>query len=202
VTRLPDLRAALVAAAQRQAVTAPEVVVAPAGPPRRRVGSLHRVSKLPLLAAIALTVLGLAAVAFAATALIPNGAPVEPQPGQTFTPTSGLGVPIPSSVRLLGSPVPDPAGGPPWGVRYIQTTRGLGCLTVGRIVGGRLGVLGQDGAFNDDGRFHELPVNVLDPFDCAILDAHGHAFFARTAHGMPASAGGGLAPSSCVAPGK
>jgi hypothetical protein len=195
VTRLPDLRNTLVAAAARQSAPAtPSDPVAPRHRPRRRL------SGLPVLVAVALTVLGLAAVAFAASTLIPKGAPVKPPAGLRFTPTSGLGVAVPSSVRLLAIAVPDPAGGPPWGVRYVHTSRGLGCLLIGRIVGGRLGVLGQDGAFNNDGRFHELPPDYLDPLDCTALDAHGHAFLASTVHGLLASAATGLTPTGCQAP--
>src|SRR5206468_2059830 len=93
---------------------------------------------------------------------------------------------------LLNVEVPDPAGGPPWGLRYVATTRGLGCLQVGRIVRGDIGVLGQDGVFANDGRFHRLPENYLGgvegPFPCGTLDARGHVFGGIYAHGVPASA--------------
>jgi hypothetical protein len=194
VTRLPDLRDALVAAAARQSAPAtPSEPLAPRHRLRRRLGGL------PVLIAVVLSVLGLAAVAFAASTLIPSGTPVKTPAGLRFTPTSGLGVAVPASVRRLAITVPDPTGGPPWGARYVRTSRGLGCLLIGRIVGGRLGVLGQDGAFNDDGRFHELPPDYLDPLGCTTLDAHGHAFLASTVHGMLASAATGLTPSGCKA---
>ena len=66
---------------------------------------------------------------------------------------------------MLPIAAPDPAGGPDWGMRVLSTTRGEGCLQLGRIVDGKLGALGQDDAFANDGRFHELPVSAA--FDSA-----------------------------------
>jgi len=89
--------------------------------------------------------------------------------------------------------VPDPVDGPPWGLRYLETTRRTGCLQAGRLVRGQVGVIGQDGAFDNDGLFHPLAQNYLGafyagPFPCGLLDAHGHAFAAVSMHGVPASA--------------
>jgi hypothetical protein len=112
------------------------------------------------------------------------GAPV---PAFHFTPTEGAGVPEPASIGLLAISTPDPAGGPPWGLRAMTTTRGLGCLQYGRLVGGRLGVLGQDGTFHDDGRFHALPPDVFQFWGCTTLDANGHSYFAAYVDGIPAS---------------
>lgn len=36
--------------------------------------------------------------------------------------------------------------------------RDVGCVQVGRVVDGRLGVLGQDGSFDERRQFHELPI--------------------------------------------
>jgi hypothetical protein len=55
----------------------------------------------------------------------------------------------------------DPAGGLPWGMRIVHTTRGLICVQIGRVYHGQLGQLGVDGAFGNDGRFHALPVAAL-----------------------------------------
>ena len=68
---------------------------------------------------------------------------------------------IASSVRVLPLRVADPDGGPPWGLRVARTSRGLLCVEVGRVVGGRIGVLGRDGAFHDDGAFHPFAENYL-----------------------------------------
>jgi hypothetical protein len=142
----------------------------PAARPELRISRSRHV---PLLAAIMLAVLVLAAAAFAATQIIGVGTPVRSSGVQRHTTAStGVGVPVQGahsphgSARLLGISVPDPAGGLPWGMRIVRTTRGLQCVQIGRLLGGRLGVLGQDGLFDDDGLFHELPAAVLDQDTC------------------------------------
>jgi hypothetical protein len=62
------------------------------------------------------------------------------------------------------------------------------CLQVGRVVDGRIGVLGHDGAFDDDGAFHPLSVDFLDGSGCGTEDARGDAFVNEQLHGVPASA--------------
>jgi hypothetical protein len=154
----------------------------------------------PLLAA-ALLLLAFGAAALAAQGLFLSGAPVTLPRGVPLQPRSGLGVPSPGSSPAITLQVSDPAGGPPWGARFIATTRGYGCLQFGRIVRGQLGVIGQDGTFSDDGRFHVLPVDYLEgPFPCAPLDARGHAFAGVFIDGAPASAQ--IAEESCSAPGR
>jgi len=63
-------------------------------------------------------------------------------------------------------------------MRFERTTRGLGCVQVGRLVNGQLGVLGKDQEFDNDGRFHPLPPGVLGAFQCSDLDLDGHAYLA------------------------
>ena len=98
--------------------------------------------------------------ALAATQLV--GRPVVPGPRV-------LGGPRMGSIELTAVRVSDPDGGPPWGIRIYrplrtQTSAGaptrvvVTCAQIGRVVGGALGVLGRDGAFNDDRLFHPLPV--------------------------------------------
>jgi hypothetical protein len=74
------------------------------------------------------------------------------------------GGPRPGQLALAGLRVADPAGGLPWGVRIYSprvhgasATQGLRCVQIGRVLGERLGVIGEDGAFADDGLFHVLP---------------------------------------------
>ncbi len=112
---------------------------------------------------IALIVLALllatAAITLAATGVILTGSPV----GTVRAPvaTAGEGIPVKGGARLLPMRVADPAGGLPWGMRIIHTTRGLICVQVGRVNNGQLGELGVDGAFHDDGLFHPLPIDAL-----------------------------------------
>jgi hypothetical protein len=146
-----------------------------AAPPARRERKIGRRRRVPLLAVIALTALLLAAAALAATEIIGFGAPVRtsPSPGEERpSVTAGIGVPVagangsPASVQRLAISVADPNGGLRWGMRIVRTTRGLLCMQIGRLLDGRLGVLGQDGEFDDDGLFHELPASVLSPATC------------------------------------
>ncbi len=132
----------------------------------------------PLIVALAV-LLSFAGVALATRALIGAPAPRE-------YPGVGDAV-LRKGTRLLSLRVPDPAGGPPWGIRLIFTTAqppsrdqvgalqssGVphwGCVQIGRVVDGRLGALGMDGAFHNDGLFHELP---LEWEVCGSLDREG-----------------------------
>jgi len=153
-------------------------------PDRQVLRGPRRRSSLRVASAISLGLLATAAAAVAATGLL-SGAPVKPQ--EHLTATTGWGIPIPSSVRLLALSAPDPAGGPPWGLRLIHTSRGLGCLQFGRLNGGQLSVIGQDDAFHDDGLLHRLPTNVFEPAGCTSLDAHGHTYIAAGRVAVPAS---------------
>ena len=88
-------------------------------------------------------------------------------------------------------------------MRVLSTTRGEGCLQLGRIVDGKLGALGQDGAFANDGRFHELPVSAAFGVNaCALLDGKGRLFTNITADERAASAwiGVGGRLGGCVPP--
>jgi hypothetical protein len=101
----------------------------------------------------------LAAGALAATGVL----------GSKPDPKRGVGAPIPSSARVLDLRVADPAGGPPWGLRTIRTTRGTTCIEAGRVVDGQLGVLATDGTFE--------PIAAGSAAkDCVANDAAGNAF--------------------------
>jgi hypothetical protein len=171
---LRDLERQLVAAADRQIL-----VFSLPRRPRRRFA-------VALAAVVAMLVL--AAVALAASGLLSSGAPLTLPPGIPVNPDSGIGAVKLATVRLLPIAVPDPGGGPPWGLRYVATTRGLGCLQTDRLVRGMLGVIGEDDAFANDGRFHALPAGLLDgPFPCGSLDARGDAFGGSLVYAVPAS---------------
>jgi hypothetical protein len=122
--------------------------------PRRRVSAHVRVA----LVVLAL-MLATAAITLAATGVILTGSPV----GTVRAPiaTVGEGIPVVGGARLLPLRAADPAGGLPWGMRIVHTTRGLICVQIGRVYDGQLGQLGVDGAFHNDGRFHPLPTDAL-----------------------------------------
>ncbi len=141
---------------------------------------------LPALAAGALL---LAAGGAAAALLLSPGEPVAPAFVLPATPNVGLGEPEPASLALLPLRVPDPEGGPPWGMRAIRTTRGLLCLQAGRVVQGQLGGLGSSYAFADDNRFHPfLPADAVSTDACPAVGANGAAFLPGPPVIVPANA--------------
>jgi hypothetical protein len=128
------------------------------GPERKRRPARHRT--IPASAAAAVTaLLVISAVALAVTGTFSTGSPVRPPVRPVASAGAGIAA---RGTRLLAMRVADPAGGLPWGMRLVRTTRGLVCVQVGRIDGSQLGVLGQDGAFGDDGRFHPVAPDVVD----------------------------------------
>jgi hypothetical protein len=197
---MPELRRALVDAARRQHQAVVGQVSdpgdAPAGARRRRLGPrTSRWRMLPMMLLL-LVLLG-AAVAFASK-LISFGAPAASVP-VFANPRVGLGRIAPGTVRLLPISVPDPHGGLPWGMRMLSTKRGVGCLQVGRLLDGRLVALGQDGAFRDDGRAHELPLSTnVERLNCSFVDGHGRIFDSVTIKSQAASAAPGV---HCEPPG-
>lgn len=122
-------------------------------PPPRPVG-------LGLLAPLAAVLLAGGAIALAATGVILTGSAVPA--AAPLGPSEGIGATV--SSRLLPLQVRDPAGGLPWGMRIVETSRGLLCAQVGRVDNGSLGELGTDGAFNNDGLFHPFPSGVEQTF--------------------------------------
>jgi hypothetical protein len=156
-------------------------------PLRRAAPRWQRSRRLHLALALLVIVLGLGAVAFA-SGLISFGAPAASVP-VFAAPDHGLGRLRPESVHLLPISVPDPVGGPGWGMRVLTTTRGVGCIQVGRLLDGRLVALGQDEAFGNDGRAHVLPVSTdIQRLNCSLLDGSGRIFDNITQKSEPASA--------------
>ena len=103
-------------------------------------------------------------------------------------PIEAEGTVIASSVHVLPLRVPDPAGGPAWGLRVARTSRGLLCVEPGRVVNGRVGVIGVDGAFRDDDEFHPFSKAYLSGMGCGTQDGRGDAFVNEQVYGMPSSA--------------
>jgi hypothetical protein len=91
--------------------------------------------------------------ALAATGQIQLGSPDPPARHSPEAAERGIGVPQPGSSRLLGVRTPDPAGGPPWGIRVFRSSRGYRCAQYGHVVGGRLVRIGRDG------KAHELALH-------------------------------------------
>jgi hypothetical protein len=143
----------------------------------------------------------LAAGALAATGVIRVGAPAEPVKG--FSAPLRSGGLVKGTVQLLPLTAPDPGGGPPWGMRVLSTRSGEGCVQVGRLLDGKLGAIGQDNAFGDDGLFHEFAEDsAFAKTACTLLDGNGRIFLNATVGDMPASAwvgfGGGCVPSTAT----
>ena len=138
-------------------------------PPRAPALRLLRVT------AVALAGLLLLVGAAFASGLLTVGSPAKKVESFQIA-DSGLGSVSPGSARVLGLRVPDPQGGAPWGLRVFTTTRDAGCIQVGRVVEGQIGVLGADGAFGDDGQLHPLPVASTEGLACSVPDANGQIF--------------------------
>jgi hypothetical protein len=153
---LPDLFADLPILAEvgaeidRIAVNATQARRRPSTRARRALARLRRTR--PLVLAFVL-VAGGTGVALAASGVL-VGSPVNPT--GPLVATAGEGIPLPGDSRLLALRVPDPAGGLPWGMRIVRTTRSQLCVQIGRVEDGELGELGIDGSFGNDGRFHPL----------------------------------------------
>ena len=125
--------------------------------------------------------------ALAATGVIPVGSPTKDR--VRLKPHEGIGALTSGTEKVLTIHTEDPDGGPPWGMRLAKTTRKLGCLQAGRLLDGRIGVLGRDGAFNDDGKFHPITAgSVGHPGTCQQLDGKGQLITSVVMGGIPASA--------------
>ncbi|HEU4973975.1 MAG TPA: hypothetical protein VFT50_02710 [Baekduia sp.] len=146
---------------------------------------------MPLLAGLASLLIAGGAVA-GVTGLLDNGDPVPSAPSEQ-SPV------VPTTQRLVLASVraADPDGGPPWGIgTYDATARGVitagkesvTCVVVGRVQNGRLGVVGRDDVFDDDGRFHPLSPTAEGSGMCTGRAADG-AFVAMSS-GPPIPASG------------
>jgi len=180
---IKQLRRELVAAAHREALRH--------GHARRWRRWTRRVRSRTAALGVAAVVIG-SATAVAASGLLGN--PVASGPRL-------LGGAQPGSVVLSALRVRDPAGGLPWGIRTYRPRNqpssrarygpGATCAQIGHVLDDKLGVIGEDGAFGDDGRFHPLPLQPASD-DCA--GAQGFVTYGR----IPASGYSG--PGSCAVP--
>jgi hypothetical protein len=196
MTLLPVVRSQLYAAAEQRSQSPRARLLRPLVQPR---GS-RSWGRTPLIAVGVLLVL--VGCAFGA-GLIQLGTPAKLPFSLLRNSHEGSGALVPGTVRMLPIAAPDPAGGPDWGMRILSTTRGEGCIQIGRLLDGKLGALGQDDAFANDGRFHELPVSAaFDINGCALLDGKGRLFTNVTADERAASAwiGTGGRLGGCVPP--
>ena len=158
------------------------------------------------LALVAVLVLGGASAAWAA-GVFQTGAAITTAPGYAPRAHYGWGAPVSGSLKLLSLRAADPAGGPPWGLGVFETTEGLACPVAARVVNGRLGALGIDYTFRDDGRFHQLLPAPATGFGCQPPDAHGDLFLAGfqwlvSASGETASATSPSQVPACLFPGE
>jgi hypothetical protein len=110
----------------------------------------RRPTRRGLIVSLAALCVG-AGIATAATGSLPIGAPIKAPAGHG---SHLYDHPVQGSGRVARIRTPDPDGGPPWGIRDFKTNRGATCVEAGRVVEGRLGLVGDDGAF------HEVPLGM------------------------------------------
>src|SRR5262245_5057092 len=133
MTRLPEL--------QRDLFDAATVL-------DQRAARRRRWRRISLLGGGGSVLLAAGAVA-AVRVLLPEGEPVPQAPPAERAYLPAL---APGSAQLLGVRANDPEGGPPWGISVSRSKDGLVlCAQVGRVQDGKLGVIGRDGTFNNDG---------------------------------------------------
>jgi len=128
----------------------------------RRFAGAGRTGRLAAVLSGVVLLLVTSTIALAATGVILTGSSVPPT--GLLGPYAGAGLPLRGQSKLLPLQVADPYGGLPWGMRVVQTTRGLVCVQIGRVQNGKLGELGIDGAYHDDGRFHPVGPGVLPAY--------------------------------------
>jgi hypothetical protein len=197
VNEFPELRAALLDAAERQQHLVDLArSTGPGSPGRLTDRRSWRPLPLRTVAIAVAVLLVITAVALAAAGVFSAGRPVTPVSAPN--PRAFDGAAIPSTVHVLALRVADPAGGAPWGLRVLNTTRGEICITPGRVQHGVIGVIGSDRAFGNDGRLHPFVPSYIGPVNCAIADARGHAFLTIGLVGLPSSA---LLPESAKSAG-
>jgi hypothetical protein len=103
----------------------------------------------------------------------------------------------PNSSAGIVARTKDPAGGRGWGMRIVRTN-GWTCMQLGRLQNGQLGVIGENGFFHNDGRFHPFPISPADHAQCTPTDGAGHAFMGIELGGAPAAGFVGNGTTGCT----
>jgi len=205
MSRLPDLERALFDAAARLDAQAVDNATAP---DERRHARRWRRRSAPLLAGLVSLLVAAGAVA-AVTGLLDDGDPVPHASGSPLKPVAAATGFTLASVRAT-----DPDGGPRWGIgtydaiptavstgerpasaalaARLRSRKPVTCVVVGRIQDGRLGVVGRDGVFADDGRFHALAPAAQSSSACAGRAENGS--FVSMSSGPPVPASGYTGP--------
>jgi hypothetical protein len=114
---------------------------------RRRTGGAGRAGRLAV-AALA-PVLAVAAVATGTKVFTGDGGALRPDARGNRDPEGQRDL-TPSGRALAAASATDPKGGLPWGLRIYRSASGRTCVTVGRVLNGRLG-------FARPGQFREIP---------------------------------------------
>lgn len=174
MSRLPDLERSLTRAAER--LDREESEQHPAQRWKRWTW------RLPLLATVGTLALGGGAVA--ALQLLPSGDPVPQAPETPDTQT------VNGSERVFEVRAPDPEGGPPWGIgtyRAKTSRTELECFISGRVQRDQIGVVGRDGVFNNDGRFHVLHTKSSAYKHCGSASSNGLLYLGGDGPPVPAS---------------
>lgn len=112
--------------------------------------------------------------AYGAVRLIGVGSPAPPSNNPLFELYVG------GRTQLLSVRAADPAGGPPWAIQLVREKNSPNnliygpspalCVKIGRVLDGRIGVIGSYGAFHNDGLFHPASITsgLLTPSGCYI----------------------------------
>jgi hypothetical protein len=161
----------------------------------------------PLLAGLAGLLVAGGALA-AVTGLLDSGDPVPNGPSSPLTP-----VPSTDAFTLASVRAADPDGGAEWGVGTYdaiptaeasprgevpagiaaQLRKRVTCVVVGRVQNGQLGVVGRDGVFGNDGRFHTLSPSAQGSSVCGGRAKDGA--FVNISSGPPIPASGYTGPA-------
>jgi hypothetical protein len=127
------------------------------GPRRRAPTGTRRVA-----IGVVTSVLVVAGVATGTKVFTGDGGALRPD-DRGLTGVEGGLDPAPAYRQLALASTADPREPQPWGLRIFKSAKGFTCLTLGRVVGGRLGVI-------RDGQFKELPARAAGVCGSMVTD--------------------------------